>query len=138
MIDLRRGLHTILAEAILISVLLSSIAIYDIFYIKSKRDLKSDIEASLVPVGCVDNVAILECLDSGPLYMERDSPLELRLYSERTGWLEFSDRDLPLLKEGDILVIKFKENKGFVRLANIIVYYDKSANQSICYFARID
>lgn len=139
MIGLRKGLHSILAEAILISVLLTSIAVLDVFHGRVSGEAGLDKTASLTPVGCLRGLAILILTENGHLYVERGAPLEIKVYRDGVGWSEIPETgSAPILARGDLVVLKFYEAKGFARVGDFLVYYDGLSASENCLMVRVE
>lgn len=128
----KRGIHVIVAEVILLSILLSSFSIVTLWSEKITKFSNNENGSFLYLFFCENKRAFLMVIKRGSMKMVSNEPVSVKTLRNGLLWTELLANQTYNLLEGDILEVIFRSEKGIVDLGNHILIYDFTDSDSVC------
>lgn len=125
-----RGLHSILAEAILISMLITSFSILNAWQSSLHKKIINDEHPSLELLSCDGNKALILVVKGGKLQIKSNNQEQLAVYRENKGEIQIIENPLHV-EEGDLIIL-YLGDKGYVEIGDKLLYYDFITDTNTC------
>lgn len=128
-----KGLHNLLAEAILISILVASLSIINAWQASLQQRINNNNEdnPSVELLSCGEGKALMLAISNGKLSVKTGEILSLKIYREVNGEIKVIE-NTTLLSKGDIIELGLPNSSGYLLIGEKILYYNNDENRRIC------
>lgn len=127
-----KGLHNLLAEAILISMLVASLSIINAWQASLQQRISNNEDNPGVELlSCGEGKALMLAISNGKLSVKTGETPSLKIYREVNGEIKVIE-NTTLLSKGDIIELGLPNSSGYLLIGEKILYYNNDENQGIC------
>ena len=127
-----KGLHNLLAEAILISMLVASLSIINAWQASLQQKISNNEDnPGLKLLSCGEGKALMLAISNGKLNVKTGETLSLKIYRELNGEIKVIE-NTTLLSKGDIIELSLPKSWGYLLFGEKKHYYRNDENKGIC------